>query len=66
MEKPFSLLSVQDAMVNGLTDYIIIVGATVSQRSHFLMAALNSPSGFFANVAEMVYVAEDLVRTVKS
>ena len=53
-------------MVNGLTDYIIIVGATVSQRSHFLMAALNSPSGFFANVAEMVYVAEDLVRTVKS
>jgi len=60
-----SPLSVQNAIVKRLTDCTINVGVAVSQRSYFILDAVNSPSGVSASVAEMVYLAEDLVRTVQ-
>ena len=60
----FSPFSVQNAVVKRLTDCTINVGIAISQRSYFILDALNYPSGFSATLAEMAYLAEDLVRTV--
>lgn len=64
MGKLFSLLSVQNAIVQCLTDYTIKVAMAVSQRLYLILDVSNSLSGFFASVAEAVYLAEGLVRTV--
>jgi hypothetical protein len=64
MEKVFSPLSVQDAIMKCLTDYTINVGMAVYQRLYFILDALNSPSGFFASVAEGEYLAECPIKTV--
>ena len=63
MGKPLSLLSVQDASMKCSTDYTINVGIAVYQRLYLILDALNSPSDFFASVAEGVYLAEGLVKT---
>ena len=59
MGKLFSPLSVQDAIAKCLTDCQINVRIDVSQRSNFILDALNSRSGFTASAAEMVYLGED-------
>ena len=64
MGKFSSPLSVQNANVNCLTDYTINVAIAVSQSLYLILDALNPPSGFFASVAEVVYLAEGLVKTV--
>ena len=64
MGRFLSPLSVQNAIVKRLTDCTINVGITVSQRSYFILNAVNSSSSVSASVAEMVYLAEDPVRTV--
>ena len=64
MAKLFSPFSVQNATVERLTDCTINVGMAVSQRSYLILNASNPPSGISASVAEMVHLAEDLVRTV--
>ena len=52
------------AAVKRSTDRTIKVGVGTSQRTYFILGALNSPEGVSASVAEMVYLAEDLVSTV--
>ena len=64
MGKPLSPFSVQDASMKCLTDYTINIGIAVYQRLYLILDALNSPSGFPAGVAEGVYLAEGLVKTV--
>jgi hypothetical protein len=64
MGELLSLLSVLDAMMKCLTDYTINVGIAVYQSFYLILDALNSPSGFFASVAEGVYLAECLIKTV--
>ena len=53
----FSPLLVQNPTVKRLTDCTINVGIAVSQRSYFVLDLLNSPSGFSASVAEIIYLA---------
>ena len=65
MGKLFSLLLIQNATVKCLTDCTVNVGIDVSQRSYFILDLLDSPSGFSASVAEMVYLAADQVRAVE-
>ena len=65
MGKLFSPLSVPNNIVKRL-DNTTNVGVAVSQCPYFILEASNSPSGFSASVAEMVYLADDLVRTVWS
>jgi len=60
-ESFFSPLLVQNAFVKRLTDHTIQVGVEAFQRSYFIFDALNSPS---ESVAEVVYLVENLVRTV--
>ena len=64
MGKLSSLLSVQNAIVKCLTDYTINVAIAVSQGLYLILDALNSPSDFFASVAEAAYLAEGLVKAV--
>ena len=56
-------LLVQNATVKRSTDRTIKVGIKASQRTYFILDALNPPSGVSASVAEVVYLGEDLVRT---
>jgi hypothetical protein len=65
MGKLFSLFSVQNTIVKCLTDYTINVGMGTPQRLYLVLDALNLPSGFFARVAEAVYLAKGLVRKVR-
>ena len=65
MGKLLSLLLVQNATVKCLTDCTVNVGTDISQRSYFILDLLDSRSGFSASVAEMIYLAADLVRAVE-
>ena len=62
----FSPLSVKDAIVERLANCTINAGVAVPQRSYFILDASNSPLGFSASVAQMVYLAEDLVKIMWS
>jgi hypothetical protein len=64
MGELLSLFSVQDTIMKCLTDYTINVGMAVYQRLYFILDVLNSPSGFFASVAEGEYLAECPIKTV--
>jgi len=64
ISKLLSPLSVQNVIMKRLTNCTIDVGITVSQRSNFILDAVNASSGVSASVAKMVHPAEDLVRAV--